>query len=291
MTTAWVPVVTTRLAAATATLFLATGTAAAAPPPATNERTPINFTWLALAELELPGIGGLRLAVSTYLPALPIYLAGQLSRSFGLSPIHNAGQRDTWLTRQLTDTFTLEARVGLSLERWSIDKEELDYDFGHQWTPLGTRFQRNIYVSEIPTYNRETFYLGYRGRSVPGAKTCSESGPTPEDCAESGSGFLMVGYEHLSARKAVFDTVEHGALRVDYFETLAFHLLYSTDSDYSRETVLSRIGAEIVWTVEKDVGFQLSGGWDGNYVIFTAGMGGGGHYGFGGLVPATADIH
>lgn len=276
------------LLGALALAFSTSARAADAGPPAVNEQAPIHLNWQIIGELNMPGLGGVRGLVAAYLPGLPLYLAGELAYSWGLTPDHAAGDRDGYGTRLLTNTFTVEGRAGVSFERWSLDPEEVDFNFDYETIGSVTTWRVHTYEVELPTYQRDTFYGGYRHRDVPGAKAC-DADFGPADCAETASGFLMLGYEYQRGRHATFISKEHGKLRVENNRFMGFHVLYAT-GDESREGPLERLGGEFYWGYSHGFAARWSLGWDGRYVLFTLGIGGGSTHSFGGEIPTSESL-
>lgn len=278
------------LALAFATLAPAAAHAADTGPEATNQQAPVHLSWYALGELNVPGLGGFRGALSAYLPGLPLYLAGEVAWSFGVSPSHLAGDRDAYITRLFTSTFTLEARAGVSFERWSLDPEMVDFNYDFNTFGNLTTWKTHTYAVTLPTYQRDTIYAGYRGRTVPGAESCADSGPTPEDCAEQGSGFFLLGYEYLRARDLSFESKEHGTLNVQNNRFYGIHVLLATGDDATRDGVLEHLGAEFFWGYNNGFAGRFSVGWDGHYLLFTAGIGGGSQHSLAGTPPPTSTL-
>lgn len=276
------------LALALALALSSSAHAADAGPPAVNEQGPVHLNWQIIGELNVPGIGGLRGLVAAYLPGIPLYLAGEIAYSWGLSPDHAAGARDGYGTRLFTGALTFEGRAGVSFARWSLDHDLVDFEFDHQTTGTLTTWRVHTYEVALPTYQRDTIYGGYRHRDVPGAKAC-DANTSPADCAESASGFLLLGYEYLRARRAVFVSQEHGRIRTKNTRFMGFNLLYAT-GDESRDGVVERLGGEFYWGYSHGVAARWSLGWDGRYVLFTLGIGGGAMHGFGGEVPTSDSL-
>lgn len=257
-------------------------------PPAVNEQGPVHLDWQLIAELNLPGIGGLRGLVAAYIPGIPLYVAGELAYAWGFAPDHAVGRRDGYGTRLFTGTLTFEGRAGLSFERWSLEPEPVDFNFDYQTTGNLTTWRVHTYEVELPTYQRDTFYGGYRHRDVPGAKRC-DANSSPANCAESATGFILVGYEYLRARHANFASKEHGKLTVENTRFLGFNLLYAT-GDESRDGVVERLGGEFTWGYSHGLAARWSLGWDGRYVLFALGIGGGKMHSFAGDVPDSESM-
>jgi len=256
-----------------------------------NMQAPVDLQWHALGVLELPGLGGLRVGATFYTPAVPLYAGVSASRSWGTAPIHAAGERIGALGRNTTDAFTVEARAGVSFEFWGRDEQSGSMSTT-EWTPLGNLITTSTYAIEPPIYNRWSIYGGIRSRSNPGSKACPTSNETlPGDCAETGQTFLMLGLETFAAQDAEFETAEWGRLHTQYAETWNFNVLYSSGNDYGRTSLATRLGAEVTFTMVKmPYALTMGGGWDGENVLLTLGMGAGGSHAFFRPVPAPSEI-
>lgn len=261
--------------AAAALVCLASTPALAAPngPPARNGQKPIHLTWEALLELNMPGIGGLRGDVSFYMPGVPLYLNGGVAYSWGGDPSHGEGSRDDYWTRMFTETLTWEARAGVSFERYRVPMEVVDFNYDYVNWGFAETWRTHSYLVQLPTYYRDTFYLGYRNRSTPGAPTCKANGRTPAGCSELDSGFLMLGWENLVARNAAFDSQEHGTLYVGKKEVFGLHALFTVHDD-TRKDFVDHLGVEAYWATMDQFGYRVSIGWDGRYFLMTIGVGG-----------------
>lgn len=282
------PLIRPLLGALALAVVSSTAHAAEAGPPAVNEQRPIHLNWQIIGELNLPGLGGARALLGAYLPGIPLYLAGEVAYSWGLSPDHASGEREDYFMRYLTETLTFEARAGVSFERWSVDPELVDFTFDHQTFGNLSTWKVNTYRVQLPTYQRDTFYGGYRHRDVPGAEPC-DAQSRPAHCAESATGFLMAGYEYLRGRNATFRTKEHGELRVHNTRFMGFHFLWATGDD-SREGFAERFGGEFYWGYSHGWAGRWSLGWDGRYVLLSLGIGGGKMHSFGGAAPSTETL-
>lgn len=256
-----------------------------------NLQAPVDLQWHALGVMELPGLGGLRVGATFYAPVVPVLVGVAASRSWGADAIHAAGERIGALGRNTTGTFTVEARVGIGFEFWGRD-EQSGSTSTTEWTPMGNLVTSYTYAIHPPVYNRWSIYGGIRSRSNPGTKACPTNDRSlPEDCGETGQTFLVLGLETFAAQRAQFDTAEWGRLETRFAETWNFNVLYSSGNDYGRTGIASRLGGEITFTMVKlPYALTMGGGWDGENILLTLGMGAGGAHSFFRPVPDSSEI-
>jgi hypothetical protein len=248
-----------------------------------NLQAPVDLQWHALGVLETPGLGGLRAGATYYVPVVPLYVGVEGARVWGVDPSHPNGARSGFITRGLTGTLTLEARLGVSFAAWGSKNEHsaYDYDYSSKYNyrtgRMETSYSEDQFAISPPVYRRVSAYAGYRARSNPGHTACPVGDATlPADCAETGQGFLMAGIELLAAQHVKFGTAKWGALESEYTETWDFRLLFSSRNAYARDSVARRIGAEVGYTIVKSgIGIAIRAGWDGENALVSLGMGGG----------------
>lgn len=253
-----------------------------------NAQRPLHLLWSVTGDFATPGGLGVRAAVHGWTPTLPIYVGGQALRYWGVSPSHLGGERDNFLTRYFTGYAGWEVRAGLSLASWSQEQLDAKYSFDTQYRGDVVTWKQATYRPVLPVYRRRTLYAGYRARSVPGHETCPDVplAMLPEDCAELDGGLAMIGYSSLRAVNATFDTTSHGRLRLNNYRHVDLRITYAGGNAYARDSVGTRIGAEILFTYGRGAFVVAWGvGWDGQLALITMALGGGGARSFGGASP------
>jgi hypothetical protein len=257
----------------------------------TNLQGPVDLQWHALGVLEFPGLGGLRGGATIYTPVVPLYIGFEAARSWGATAGHLAGKRAGFFGREVGGTLTLEARAGLSFERWVREEQDVEYNNA---VPLSAT-QATIYSYHnriyAPVYHRWSVYGGLRSRSNPGDKPCPTGDLSlPVDCSETTQGFVMAGFETMASQDV---EMANGSLtlKAKYTTTWNFNVLVSGKNDYGRTGWGKRIGGEIAYTiVNAGIGVSARAGWDGENVMLSMGLGGGASHAIFRPVPASTTL-
>lgn len=236
-------------------------------PVAANHMGPVNLQWRALAALDLPGLGGFRFGADAFLPTIPLYISGQLVKSWGLGSDSGVN----------FDSSTLwEVRAGFSFPRWVIAKEDERFSLaGNSFQDVGVR---------RPRFHRKTPFVGIRQR-IPANDSCNDA--VPPKCSSLTVTYLTVGISTLVAEDASVVAPEMGQANMKSAITLEAQLLFGLNS-VEDHAAWRRLGLDL--TAKANLGwlaYSMGLGWDGEVVLFHMGLGLGHTHSFRPVVPSS----
>jgi len=258
--------------------------------PIKNRLAPVQLQWNITGELDVPGGMGLHGRANGYLPSLPIYVGGGAAIFYGTEPSHLAGTRSSLLTRHLMEHTLFEVRAGFSVGGWTRRRVQTVVSYV---TPVGGNqvlVTGNLYEQSYAAYRRWTVYAGYRRRSFD--NPCPADASLPEDCADLSQTQLMLGFLDLFAVHSDIHTAKDGWIGTKRSKTWDVHALYTPGNDYARRSPSKQLGLEVEVTLGggPDLAIVIGGGWDGELVLLTLGMGYGKPTSFTGAAPANRSI-